>query len=78
MQTKIAGIALIVIGILIIMYTEFNYVTTEKLVDLGPIQFNQEKNHPIRWLPVVGAVVLVGGIMVIVFTKRHLNYHKAK
>ena len=70
MQTKIAGIALIVIGILMIAYTGFNYVTTEKVVDLGPIQINQEKNHPLRWSPVVGAILLIGGILVIVLTKK--------
>ena len=70
MQTKIAGIALIAIGILMIAYTGFNYVTTEKVVDLGPIQINQEKNHPLRWSPVVGAILLVGGVLVIVLTKK--------
>ena len=70
MRSKTLGIIVIVIGLLMIIYTGFNYVTTEKVVDLGPIQINQEKNHPLRWSPVVGAVLLIGGILVIVLTKK--------
>ena len=47
MKTKGVGIALLVIGILMTIYTGFNYVTTEKVVDIGPIQINKEENHPV-------------------------------
>lgn len=70
---KTAGIALIIIGILMIAYTGFNYVTTEKVVDLGPIQINQKKSHPIQWSPIVGGVFLVGGIIIIAIDKRKSN-----
>ena len=63
---KSIGIALIVIGVLMIIYTGFNYVTTEKVVDLGPLKINTEKNHPVQWSPIVGVVLLVGGIVVTV------------
>lgn len=65
------GIALAVIGILMIIYTGFNYVTTEKVVDLGPIKINAEKNHPVQWSPIVGVVLLVGGIVVVVTSKKN-------
>ena len=61
---------MIVIGIIMIIYTGFNYVTTEKVVDLGPLQINAEKNHPVQWSPIVGAVLLVGGIVVMVTDKK--------
>ena len=48
-----------------ILYTGFNYVTIEKVVDLGPIKINAEKNHPIQWSLVIGLVLLVGGIMIV-------------
>lgn len=64
MQKKF-GIALIVIGIIMIAYTGFNIVTTEKVVDLGPIEINKEKNHPVQWSPIVGVILLVaGGVMI--------------
>ena len=67
---KTIGIVLIVIGILMVIYTGFNYVTTEKVVDLGPLKINAEKNHPIQWSPIVGVVLLVGGIVVIVTSNK--------
>ena len=66
MKTKSIGIALIVIGIIMTIYTGFNYVTTEKVVDLGPIQINKEQNHPVQWAPIVGVIVIViGGFIVV-------------
>lgn len=66
MKTKGFGIALLVIGIIMTIYTGFNYVTTEKIVDLGPIQINKEENHPVQWAPIVGVIVIViGGFLII-------------
>jgi uncharacterized membrane protein YdcZ (DUF606 family) len=66
MRIRPLGIVLVVIGIIMILYTGFNYVTTEKVVDLGPIQINSEKNHPVQWSPIIGVVLLVGGLVIIV------------
>jgi uncharacterized membrane protein YidH (DUF202 family) len=66
---KITGIALIIIGVLMMAYTGFNYVTTEKVVDLGPIKINKETNHPVQWSPVVGSMLLVGGIVILASKK---------
>ena len=63
---KTLGIVLIAIGILMIAYIGFNYVTKEKVVDIDPIEINAEKSHTIQWSPVAGVVFIVGGIVVIV------------
>ena len=70
MQKRTTGIILIIVGIIMIVYTGFNYVTTEKVVDLGPIKINSEKNHPVQWSPIIGVVLLVGGILVMVTGKK--------
>jgi drug/metabolite transporter (DMT)-like permease len=70
MRLKTLGIALSIIGIVMIIYTGFNYVTTEKVVDLGPIKINAEKNHPVQWSPIVGIVLLVGGIVIVLSDKK--------
>lgn len=69
MPQKTLGIVLIAIGLIMIIYTGFNYVTTEKVVDVGPIHINAEKNHPVQWSPIVGVVLLVGGVVVVVTGK---------
>ena len=70
MRLKPLGIVLSIIGIVMIIYTGFNYVTTEKVVDLGPIEINAEKNHPVQWSPIVGIVLLVGGIVIVLSDKK--------
>jgi hypothetical protein len=66
---KTLGIVLAAIGLMMMIYTGFNYVTKEKVVDIGPIEINKETNHPVQWSPIVGAVLLVGGIVIIVTGK---------
>jgi len=66
MKTKGIGIALLVIGLIMTIYTGFNYVTTEKVVDIRPIQINKKENHPVQWAPIVGIIILViGGFLVV-------------
>ncbi len=71
MQTKAAGFILIIIGIIMIAYTGFDFVTTKKVVDLGPVQINKQTDHPVRWSPIVGVALLGSGILVVVFSKRN-------
>ena len=67
---KSLGIVLATIGLIMMIYTGFNFVTKKKVVDLGPIEINKETNHPVQWSPIVGFVLLVGGIVVIVSSKK--------
>jgi len=70
MNFKTLGIALAAIGIIMIIYTGFSYVTKDKVVDLGPLEINKETTHPVQWSPIVGVVLLVGGIAVFVSSKK--------
>jgi len=66
---KNLGIVLIVIGMIMMVWTGFNYVTRERVVDVGPIQIDADKNHPVQWSPIVGGVILAAGIVVMVANK---------
>lgn len=70
MRLRPLGIVLSIIGLLMIIYTGFNYVTTEKVVDLGPIKIDAEKNHPVQWSPIVGVVLLIGGIVIVLSDRK--------
>ena len=62
-KTIIAGI-LIVIGIVVLAYSGITYKTRGEPVDIGPLHIETTKSHFIP--PVVGAVSLVGGIVLLV------------
>ena len=62
----IIGIILIVIGIVALAYGGFSYTTREKVIDAGPLQVSADKEKTIPLPPVLGALCLVGGIVLVV------------
>jgi len=61
---KNLGIILIVVGLVMTVITGFNVVTKKKVVDLGAVEINKEEKTPIYWSPVLGGVLLIGGIVI--------------
>ncbi len=60
------AIILIAIGIVAFAYQGITYTTREKVVDLGPLQVTAEKTKTLPLTPIVGAIALVGGIVLLV------------
>ena len=58
---KIAGIVLIVIGVIALIYGGITYTTHKKVIDLGPIQAEKKETHSIPLPPVLGVLAIVGG-----------------
>lgn len=69
---RVFGIVLVVLGILMMVYTGFNYVTEKNVVDIGPLEINKEQNNPVRWSPIVGGVLLIAGIAVVLSNKKKI------
>ncbi len=63
MNTKTLGLVLAIAGVLMIIYTGFNYVTTEKIVDIGPLEISGDKNNYVQWSPYVGVALLAVGLL---------------
>jgi hypothetical protein len=66
----IIAIILIALGIAAFAYQGITYTTREKVVDLGPIQMTAEKTKTIPLPPIMGAIALVGGIVLLVVGSR--------
>jgi hypothetical protein len=64
--TIIIAIILIALGIATLAYQGITYTTRENVVDLGPIKVTAEKTKTIPLTPIVGAIVIVGGIALLV------------
>ena len=69
-QTTIWAILLIVIGVVAFAYQGISFKTREKAVDLGPLQVTTEKTRNIPLPPIVGAIALAGGIILLVRSSR--------
>jgi hypothetical protein len=67
---KAIGVILIVLGIFLMLYTGFTYVTTEKVIDLGAVKISKEKNHFIQWPPIAGVASIIGGVALLFLSKR--------
>ena len=67
---KIAGIILVVIGVLALAYQGITYTTHKKVLDLGPIQATKEEHKTIPIPPIIGAVALIGGIVILATGRR--------
>ncbi len=69
MQTKTLGIGIIIIGVLIMVYSGFNYVTSKRVVDIGSIHVNRETNHRVSVSPYIGLIFLAGGLFILLKKK---------
>lgn len=61
----VAGIVLIVFGIVSLAYQGFTYKTRKPLVDIGPIHATETKTHNIPLPPLLGALALVAGVVLV-------------
>jgi len=68
--SKTLGIILIVLGLFGLAWEGFRYTTREKVVDIGPIHATRDKTHNIPLPPIVGAVVLIGGVVLLIAGER--------
>jgi hypothetical protein len=68
--TKILGVFLIALGLCMMLYTGFDYVTSKKVVNIGTIEINHKENHFIQWSPYIGIIILVGGIIITISDKK--------
>jgi uncharacterized membrane protein len=66
----LVGIALIVLGVLALAYQGITYTTREKVIDLGPLQASIDKKKSISLPPIVGALALAGGVVMVFIGSR--------
>ena len=59
------GVILIVLGVVALAIGGINYTTKEKVLEVGPLKAEAEKEHTIPLPPVLGAIALIGGIVLV-------------
>ncbi|HEX6973151.1 MAG TPA: hypothetical protein VF147_02055 [Vicinamibacterales bacterium] len=63
---KIAGIVLIVVGLLALAYGGFSYTKREKVLDLGPLQASTETKKTVPVPPIFGGVAVAAGVVLLI------------
>ena len=66
----IVGVLLIVLGVIGLGYEGITYTTREKVLDIGPLKASVDKKKTIPLSPALGALALVGGIVLVVVGAR--------
>jgi len=66
----IAAITLVVLGVVALTYQGITYTTSEKALDLGPLQISTQRTHTIPLAPILGIVALGGGIVLFFAARR--------
>jgi uncharacterized membrane protein len=66
----IIGVLLIVLGVVALAYQGITYTTSEKVVDLGPLKVEAEREKTIPLPPVLGGLALAGGIVLLIVGAR--------
>jgi hypothetical protein len=69
-MNKTFGVILILLGLFGLAWGGFTYTTREKVVDIGPIHATRDKTHNVPLPPVAGAVALIGGVALLVASKK--------
>jgi hypothetical protein len=69
--TMIVGAVLIVVGIISLLYQGITYTTHKEVINLGPIKAttNEDKTIPIP--PIVGGLMLAGGVALIYASRKN-------
>jgi len=69
---KILGVALVILGVLALLYGGISYNRQKTVLDVGPFKATatEQKNIPLS--PIVGGIVLLGGILLLVAPRKRL------
>ncbi len=67
---RIAGLVLIVIGVVALAFGGVFWTDKDTVLDAGPLQVTTENREGVSLPPVVGGLALVGGIVLLVLPNR--------
>lgn len=66
-----ASILMIILGVVALTYEGITYTTTEKAIDIGPLQITAERTHTLPLLPILGGIAIIGGVVLLFVSRRN-------
>jgi drug/metabolite transporter (DMT)-like permease len=67
---RTAGVALIVIGIVALIWGGVFWTDRETVLDAGPLEVQTEEQEGVALPPVLGIIALIGGIVLLAIPRR--------
>ena len=61
----IVGVLLIIVGIAGLAFGGFSFTRKEKVLDVGPIEASADKKESLPVPPILGALAIVGGVVLL-------------
>ena len=67
---SLVGIALIVLGLVALVYQGITYTSRETVIDIGPLHATADRQKTLPLPPILGFVALAGGVALLVSGSR--------
>jgi hypothetical protein len=64
------GIILIIAGAAMLIWSGFSYTKKEDVAHVGPIHVSADVKHDVVWPNYLGPILLVGGIVLVITSKK--------
>jgi hypothetical protein len=64
-SASLAGLVLLILGVVALAYQGITYTTQKKILDVGPLQATREEKHTVPLPPVLGCLALMGGVVLL-------------
>jgi hypothetical protein len=68
--SAIAGIALVVVGVVALIYGGITYTSRETVVDIGPIHATADREKTLPLPPIAGIIAVAAGVALLVSGNR--------
>jgi drug/metabolite transporter (DMT)-like permease len=66
----VVGILLIIVGVVGLAFGGFSFTRKEKVLDVGPIEASADKKESVPVPPILGALAIVGGVVLLASSAR--------
>jgi uncharacterized membrane protein YidH (DUF202 family) len=68
--TAVVAVILIAIGVIALAYGGLSFTTKEKVAEVGPLKLEKDKTRSVSLPPLLGVLALVGGVALLVVSRR--------
>jgi uncharacterized membrane protein HdeD (DUF308 family) len=69
-QIAVVGVALIVLGLVALVYQGITYTSHETVIDIGPLHATADRQKTLPLSPVLGVAAVASGVVLLIASAR--------